>query len=146
MENSFASLITSANEILILLPNKPFMDQVAAGLSLFLSLSESGKNISISCPIPMVTEYSRLIGVDKITSDLGNKDLVINLVNYDANQVDKVSYDIENGQFKLTIAPKAGFKSPAKEQIDINYSGAYGDLIILIGGANDAYIKIEEKD
>ena len=139
MENSFASLVNSANEILVLLPSKPFTDQVAAGLSLYLSLLESGKSVTISCPAPMVTEYSRLIGVDKVTSDLGNKNLVISLKNYDANSVDKVSYDIENGQFKLTVAPKTGFKSPTKEQIDINYSGASGDLIILIGGASDSH-------
>ncbi|MDP3014402.1 MAG: hypothetical protein Q8M92_09185 [Candidatus Subteraquimicrobiales bacterium] len=139
MENSFASLVNSANEILILLPSKPFMDQVAGGLSLYLSLAGSGKSVSISCPLPMVTEYSRLIGVDKVGSDLGNKNLVINLVNYDANGVDKVSYDIESGQFKLTITPKTGFKSPTKEQIDINYSGTSGDLVILIGGANDSH-------
>lgn len=146
MENSFASLISSANEILILLPSKPFMDQVAAGLSLYLSLLESGKSVSISCPAPMVTEYSRLIGVDKVTSDLGSKNLIINLVNYDANNVDKVSYDIENGQFKLTIAPKSGFKSPTKEQIDINYSGTSGDLVVLIGGANDSHFPALSKE
>lgn len=139
MENSFASLVNSANEILILLPSKPFLDQVAGGLSLYLSLTGSGKSVSISCPAPMITEYSRLIGVDKVGSDLGNKNLVINLVNYDANGVDKVSYDIESGQFKLTITPKTGFKSPTKEQIDINYSGSSGDLVILIGGANDSH-------
>jgi hypothetical protein len=146
MENSFASLITSANEILILLPSKPFMDQVAAGLSLYLSLSESGKSVSISCPAPMVTEYSRLIGVDKVTSELGSKNLVINLKDYDANSVDKVSYDIENGQFKLTISPKVGQKSPTKEQVDINYSGASGDLLILIGGANDSHFPALSKE
>src|SRR3989344_3022991 len=139
MDNSFKTLINSSQEVLILLPSKPFMDQVAAGLSLYLSLSESGNAVSISCPASMVTEYSRLIGVDKVTMDLGSKNLVINLINYDSNSVDKVSYDVENGQFKLTIAPKIGLKSPTKEQIDINYSGSSGDLVILIGGANDSH-------
>lgn len=146
IDNSFKNLIDSAQEVLILLPSKPFMDQVAAGLSLYLSLSESGKAVSISCPALMVTEYSRLIGVDKVTSDLGNKNLVINLKNYDANSVDKVSYDIENGQFKLTISPKVGQKSPTKEQIDINYSDASGDLVILIGGANDSHFSALSRD
>lgn len=146
MENSFAALINSAQEVLILLPSKPFMDQVAAGLSLYLSLSESGKSVSISCPAPMVTEYSRLIGVDKVTSDLGNKNLVISLKNYDANSVDKVSYDIVDNQFKLTISPKPGLKSPTNEQIDINYSGASGDMVILIGGANDSHFPAISKE
>lgn len=146
MENSFASLVNSANEILILLPSKPFMDQVAGGLSLYLSLTGSGKSVSISCPAPMIAEYSRLIGIDKVTSDLGNKNLIIKLINYDANNVDKVSYDIENNQFKLTIAPKAGYKSPTKEQLDINYGGASGDLVILIGGANDSHFPALSKE
>lgn len=146
MENSFASLVNSASEILILLPSKPFMDQVAGGLSLYLSLTGSGKSVSISCPAPMIAEYSRLIGIDKVTSDLGNKNLIIKLINYDANNVDKVSYDIENNQFKLTIAPKAGYKSPTKEQLDINYGGASGDLVILIGGANDSHFPALSKE
>lgn len=146
MDNSFKALIDSAKEVLILLPSKPFIDQVAAGLSLYLSLSESGKSVSISCPAPMVAEYSRLIGVDKVTSDLGSKNLVISLINYDANSVDKVSYDIENDQFKLTIAPKAGFKSPTKEQVGIGYSGAAGDLVVLIGGANDSHFPALSKE
>lgn len=139
MENSFKNLIDSAQEVLILLPTKPFTDQVAGGLALFLSLLQSGKNVSISCPAPMVTEFSRLITVDKITSELGSKNLVIKLVNYEAVNVDKVNYDIENSQFKLTIASKPGFKSPTKDQIDISYSGASSDLVILIGGANDSH-------
>lgn len=146
IDNSFKTLIDSAQELLILLPSKPFMDQVAAGLSLYLSLTESGKSVSISCPASMIAEYSRLIGVDKVTTDLGNKNLVINLINYDANAVDKVSYDIENNQFKLTIAPKIGFKSPTKDQINLSYSGVSGDLVILIGGANDSHFSALSKE
>lgn len=146
MENSFKNLIDSAQEVLILLPSKPFMDQVAGGLSLYLSLAGSGKAVSISSPLPMVTEFSRLIGVDKVTSEMGNKNLVVSLKNYDANSVDKVSYDIINGQFKLTISPKVGFNSPTKEQIDINYSGVSGDLVILIGGANDSHFPALSKE
>jgi hypothetical protein len=145
MDNSFKNLIDSAQEVLILLPSKPFTDQVAAGLALYLSILER-HSVNISCPAPMIAEFSRLIGVDKISSDLGNKNLVISLKNYDANSVDKVSYDIIEGQFKLTISPKAGQKSPTKEQLDINYSGASGDLVILIGGANDSHFPALSKD
>ncbi len=139
MDNSFKNLIDSAQEVLILLPSKPFMDQVAGGLSLYLSLAGSGKNVSISCPSPMITEFNRLIGIDKIVAEVGNKNLTIKLVNYDAQNVDKVSYDIDNGQFKLTVAPKAGLTSPTKEQIDISYSGVSADTVILVGGANESH-------
>lgn len=146
INNSFASLISSANEILILLPNKPYLDQVAGGLSLYLSLLGTGKKVSIFCPVSMTAEYSRLIGVDKVTVDLESHNLAIKFVNYEATDVDKVSYDIIDGQFKLTVTPKLGFKSPTKDQIDISYSGISCDLAILIGGANDSHFPILSKD
>ena len=137
MDNSFKALIDSAQEILVLLPSKPLMDQVASGLSLYLSLLGSGKNVSISCSDPMTAEHSRLIGIDKVTSNLGNKNLTIKFVNYQAEDVDKVRADVENGLFTLSVSPKVGKKAPTKNQIEINYSGNSGDLVILVGGEDD---------
>ena len=134
MDNSFKTLIDSTSEILILLPDKPSLDQVSAGLSFHLSLVGSGKNVTISCPVPMTTEFSRLIGVDKVISNSGDKNMSIKFINYEATNVDKVSYDIVDGQFKLTVSPKASFKSPTKEQIEIGYSGISAEFVILIGG------------
>lgn len=136
MNNSFKNLIDSALEVLILLPSNPHVDQVSAGLSLYLTLRPL-KNVSISCNTPMTTEFNRLIGVDKIGEELGNKNLTIKFTNYSAEDVDKVSYDIENGEFKLTISPKSGFNSPTKDQLNISYSGVGADTVILIGGENE---------
>jgi hypothetical protein len=146
MDNSFKTLIDSAQEVLILLPNKPFMDQVAGGLSLYLSLSALNKNVAISCPAQMVAEYSRLVGVDKVTSELGSKNLVIKFKNYLADDIDKVRADVENGEFTLTALPKAGKKSPTKEQLEISFSGTAGDLVVLIGGANDSHFPALAKE
>jgi len=141
MENSFGSIIESANSILVLLPTKPYLDQVAAGLSLFFSL-KSKKETIISCPSEMVVEFNRLVGVDKITSGLGNKNLTIRFTEYDASHIERVGYDIENGQFKLSVIPKTGFSSPKKEQLDIFYSGLSTDVVILIGGGNISHFPI----
>lgn len=138
MDNSFSSVLDSANSILILLPTKPFFDQTAAGLSLFLSL-RGKKETAISCPSPMIVEFNRLIGVNKITEELGNKNLAIRFVDYPADNIERVSYDIEDSEFKLTIIPKPGVVSPKKEQADLSYSGVSADTIILIGGANESH-------
>lgn len=137
MDNSFKTLIDSTQEVLVLLSDKPNLDEVSAGLSFYLSLICSGKNAIVSCSKPMTAEFSRLVGVDKITSNLGNKNLSFKFINYEATNVDKVSYDIENGQFKLTVSPKTGFKSPTKDQIEIDYSGTSAEFIVLIGGQNE---------
>lgn len=141
MDNSFSSLVESATSILVLLPTKPYFDQVAAGLSLYLSL-KVGKDVSIASTSPMLVGFNRLIGVDKIVGEIGNKNLTIKFDGYDANNIEKVSYDIEQGEFKLTVVPKTGFVAPQKEQLDLSYAGVASDLVILIGGANDSHFPI----
>ena len=141
MENSLLSLIDSASSVLVVLPNKPYFDQVAAGLSLYLSII-GRKDISIYCPSPMMVGFSRLIGVDKISQELGKKNLTIRFVDYEATNIDKVGYDIENGEFKLTVTPKTGFNSPQKDQIISDYSGTSADLIVLVGGANESHFPV----
>jgi hypothetical protein len=136
MENSFAPLIDSATSILILLPERPGLDETAAGLSLYLSLMNA-KSTTISCPSPMTVGLNRLIGVQKISSELGNKNLTIKFKNYDANNIEKVSYDIVNNEFNLTIVPKNGLISPNQDQMEVGFSGISADLILLIGGKND---------
>ena len=81
MENTFKTAVDSANSILILLPTNPDFDQVAAGLSLYLSLM-GGKNIQISVSSPVTVEFNRLVAVNKIATELGNKNLVISFYDY----------------------------------------------------------------
>jgi hypothetical protein len=58
-----------------------------------------------------------------------------------------VSYDIENGEFRLTVIPKPGLSSPQKDQINIGYSGISADMIVLIGGGNETHFPaISTKD
>jgi len=136
MDNSFSSLISSANSVLILLSNKPSFDQVAAGLSLYLSLGDK-KDASISSPKPMTVEFNRLVGVNKITQELGNKNLTILFKDYPAENIERVSADVEGSEFKLTVIPKVGLTSPQKEQVKLSSSGVASDLVILVGGNND---------
>jgi hypothetical protein len=141
MENSLLTLIDSATSVLIVLPTKPYFDQIAAGLSLYLSIV-GRKEVSIFCPSPMTVGFNRLIGVNKISVELGSKNLTIKFAGYDATNIDKVSYDIDNGEFKLTVVPKTGMAVPQKEQVNIGYVGISADLVILVGGANDSHFPV----
>lgn len=137
-ENSLNSIIDSASSILILLPTKPYFDQVAAALGLFWAIRDK-KETSISCPTPMVVEFNRLVGVNKITGEVGNKNLSMHFAGYEASNIERVSYDIENGEFKLTVIPKPGMPSPKKEQVEFSFSGVAADCVILIGGGNETH-------
>jgi len=134
MDNSLKSLIDSTNSLVIILPVKPYFDQVAAGLSLYLS-QKGKKDVSIVCQTPMLVEFNRLVGVNKITSEVGNKNMVVSLGDYPAQNIERVSYDIEEQEFKLTIIPKTGMVPPTKHQVILRYSGVSADLVIRIGGA-----------
>ncbi len=146
MNDSFSSVIDSAKSVLILLPSKPYFDQVAAGLGLYLAL-KGKKDTSIAASTPMIVEFNRLVGVNKITEEIGNKNLTIKVTDYQATDIERVSYDIENGEFKLTIIPKPGVSSPKKEQLVANYSGVSADIVILMGGANESHFpQLASKD
>jgi nanoRNase/pAp phosphatase (c-di-AMP/oligoRNAs hydrolase) len=135
MNDPFNSIIESSQSILIFLPTKSDFDHVAASLALYLSL-RAKKNTAITCPSQMLVEFNNLVGVDKITTEPGNKNLVIKFVDYNTNNVEKVSYDIKGGEFYLTVAPKEGFEPPKENQVHLSYSGGQADTIILVGGEN----------
>ncbi len=94
MNDSFSSLVDSATSVLIILPSKPYFDQVAGGLALYLSLREK-KETAITSVTPMTVEFNRLVGVNKVANELGNKNLTIKFIDYRANDIERVSYDIE---------------------------------------------------
>lgn len=137
MNNSFKSLIDEAKSVLVLLPSTPNFDEVASGLALYLAL-RGEKEVNIVCSSPMVVSFNRLVGVNKISTESGNKNLVIKFAGYQAKSIEKVSYDIIAGEFQLTVVPKQGLPSPRQEQIDIKYSGVSADAIILIGGGQQS--------
>lgn len=136
MENSFKSIISSAGSITIFLPENPTLDQTASALTFFLAIKDV-KPASIVSAVPVQVAMNRLIGIDKISNEAGNKNLVVGFSNYDANGIERVSYDIVDNQFKLTVIPKSGVVAPRKEQVLISYEGVMSDTIIFFGGTTD---------
>lgn len=99
------------------------------------------------CPSPMLVEFNRLVGVNKIVSEAGNKNLTIKFSGYPAENVERVSADVEGGKFYLTVIPKPGMISPKKEEIEFSYLGVSADTIILAGGVNENdFPLLENKD
>lgn len=130
----FSQILAESSSILILLGENPDFDKIAAALSLYLSVRSLGKNVSISSPSQMVVASNRLVGIDKISQELGGKNLRIAFRDYQAEGIERVSYDVEGGQFFLTVIPKTGAPSPKPEQVDISFTGVGGvDALFLIG-------------
>jgi hypothetical protein len=125
-------LIESAKSVIVVLPPDPSQDLVAAGLSLHLSLKESGKQSQIGCGSEVHVD-SRIRGAEEIADSIGSRNLVI-AFDYDENDLEKVDYDVHpDGKFYLLVKPKTGAPVPDVSNVKYSYSGANADLVITLG-------------
>lgn len=130
--NQSRSFIESAKSIAIAVNSVPTVDSIGAALSLYLSLSSLGKQVSIALASPMTVEFSRLVGVDKITNNFSSsqgKNLVISFP-YQEGSIEKVSYNIENDTFNLVIEPREGYPQVTPDMMQ--YSSGSGDFDLII--------------
>ncbi|MBP7118551.1 hypothetical protein KBA63_00525 [Candidatus Woesebacteria bacterium] len=135
MKPSLITALTDSKSLLVLLPKNPYFDQVAAATSLYLGLS-SKYEVTMVSPVPMVVEYNRLVGVEKISTEIGNKNLVIKV---SAATVERVFYETDGVDLMLTMVPKQGAIAPKPEDLRYSMSGVAADTVILLGGANESH-------
>jgi len=126
------TFLNEAQDVVVLLGENISHDAVAAGLSFYLSLIAAGKRATIATPEKITVELSDLIGIDKITSVLGNKNFVISL-NYGEESIEKVSYHVDQGKFNLVIEPRENAPQISRDNVSYSYSGFTADLILAIG-------------
>lgn len=124
--------LSPVQRVLIIIPQGPSLDKIAASLSLYLSLKKTDKNVTIACVQQMTVEFSQLVGVDKMTNKIDRKSLIISF-DYVKDSIEKVSYNVEGDKFNLVIQPKSGFPPLDTKSISYNYSGAEGELIFVVG-------------
>lgn len=125
----------TAQSVLLTIPEDPSQDVVAASLALYLSIKQSGKAVSIVSSTSPVVRDSHLVGLDKITTDVGGANLVITL-DVPENAIDKVTSNTEGGHLNLIINPAKGVSPITSENVKFSYSGAAADLVIIIGAAD----------
>lgn len=126
--------IEKYNNIAIAVPANPLMDEMAAALGLYLSLSVLGKNISVASPTTPLVEVSNLVGIDKVQNTLGDGtgDLVVSFP-YREGEIEKVSYTRDDNF--LNIVVKAGELGLNFDEQDVRYTrgGASPELLFVIG-------------
>jgi hypothetical protein len=126
------TLLDTARHISLLLPQKPDFDVVAASLGLKLSLESAGKQTRVVCSDSMVVEFNRLVGIDSVVTSLGSRNLVISFPGQ-TDLVDKVSYNLEQGELQLVITPKNPTKTLDHTRLKITPASGKTDLILLVG-------------
>lgn len=133
-------LIEANQAIGILVPPTPTFDEMAAGLGLYLSLKQMGKNVSIVCQGEVNVGMSSLVGIDKVQKSFGGAsggDLVVSFP-YKDGEIEKVSYDVDGG--KLRIVVKAGPQGLTFNKSDVDYqqggTGGVPTLLFFLGVAS----------
>ncbi|MFC1790138.1 bifunctional oligoribonuclease/PAP phosphatase NrnA [Patescibacteria group bacterium] len=129
MASVYSSLSSSA-KITFFVPQNPSFDKMAAALSLYLCFKKQGKEVGIVCSSAMTVAFSRLVGVNKVKTQIGGRNLVVSF-QYLEDAIDKVSYKIENEKFNLVIQPKPGAAPLSTEEIKFSYSGSFGKIVIV---------------
>ncbi len=135
--NQVSTLLTEARSIILIVPPDPSEDTAAAAVALAAGiLAVGGKDIQLVSPV-IPTKNSEIFEHFTVRTELGNKQLQVSFP-YDATQVDKVSYNIDDsaGRFYLTIQPQKGSPALDYNQLEYAYIGADADLIILVGVPN----------
>lgn len=129
--NALKELLPSVSTVVILLPETATRDAIAAGLALYLSFTQLQKKVTIAYPRQPIVGWSHLVGVNKLTQNLGNKNFVISL-DYTEGAIEKVSYNIEGNKFNLVIEPRTGAPLFNEKNVTYSYSGMSADLVIVI--------------
>lgn len=127
--------LANSQKVIIALGQNPRYDQIASALALSLSFEQVGKSVSVVCPSPMTVEFNNLVGVDRISSKIKGTDLVVTF-NYSMEDVEKISYNDDNGKLNLVLQPKTGAPSINEKAVNFSYAGIGADLIFTVGLKN----------
>ena len=126
--------ISASDSIAIAVGKNADVDDMAGALTLYLAFKKLGKNpVIVSATQPLV-EHSNLVGIDKVSPQLGNGngDLTVSFP-YREGEIEKVSYTIDNGF--LNIVVKAGQNGLTFEQQDVRFArgGSVPSALFIIG-------------
>lgn len=137
------NLLPGAKSILIALPTNASIDQLSAGLALFLTLEAAGKQVSIVCDDTIKVGQSHLFGIDHVQKNIpstegGNLTLTLEGVAASDNTVpalEKLDWYSEGNNLNLVfhVLPGQTFQ-PAK--IVPHYQGSGFNLIFVVGSVN----------
>lgn len=132
-----SNLISENAEIGIIIGEVTSLDKAAAGLSLYLTLKEIGKDSQVVSKREPTVEVSNLVGIDKIKKEFSGliKTYTISLP-YNEGEIEKVSYKIENNRLNINLFAGEKKISFSESEIDYIKKGAIPSVVFAIGVAD----------
>jgi len=128
--NRIAEILTKSKSGVIIIPQNPTIDALAASTSLYLALIKTGKNVSLASSTKPQTD---LAAGDKFQTNIGaGGDSLMISFPYTDGAIDKVDYNIQGESFNLIITPRQGYQKLNPNQVSYSYTGGTVDFIIVI--------------
>ncbi len=135
------TLLPNARNVLIALPTSTDIDKLASGLALYLSLTQSGKNVSIVCEDTIKVAQAHLFAIDKVSQTLpqsSSGDYILTLQGVAENGVvpslEKLDYGVEGNNLNLVFKVLPG-KVFQPQGMSPRYSGGGFDIIFVLGAS-----------
>jgi len=125
------NLISGAKTALVVVPHLT-IDSLSSGLALALSLKKSNIDTKVFCPQKPDANYSKLSGLELLTDNFNQNDLVISL-DYPLEQIETVNYNQDNGKLNLIVQTKPGSPKVAQNQILVANQSALADVNFILG-------------
>jgi hypothetical protein len=127
-------LLATEGQIGIVVGKNPTIDEMGAGLALYLSLLTAGKKVTIASATEPIVEISNLVGIDEVKTSLGGDsgDLVVSFP-YKEGEIEKVSYTLDDKY--LNIVVKAGTVGLSFEEKDVRFqrAGSLPTVVFMVG-------------
>jgi len=127
------------NEVGIIVGSHQTLDTMAGALSLYLSLSQAGKQVQIVSLKEPIVELSNLVGIDKVKRTFsGNTTKLVVSLPYTKGEVEKVLFTEapQTINFHLTAAEGKSITPFELKDVRLNWEGGAPALIISVGIAN----------
>ncbi len=127
--NQIIELINGAEDIAIMPAKVSGIDAFSAGVGLYLTLKDEGKNVTMIYPGVTPEDFGNTEGLD-IISNPGQRELLVS-VDYSNTEASKVNYSTDDDVLHFSISPVGRDFDLSRVRSEIR--GMNFDLIITIG-------------
>ncbi|MDD4135463.1 MAG: hypothetical protein PHN66_00135 [Candidatus Shapirobacteria bacterium] len=125
------NILGTAKTALITVPQLN-IDSVGSALALALLLKKANITTKVFCPHKTDANFTKLNGLELLTDVYNQNDLIVTL-DYPLDQIEKVTYNQDNGKLNLVVQTKDGSPKVAENQILISNQASAADINFILG-------------
>lgn len=126
--------IDKYSNIAIATRKNPTVDDMGAALSLYLSLKDLGKNLTVATPNEPLVEVSSLVGIDEVKTSLGSQegDLIVSFP-YREGEIEKVSYTRDENFLNIIVKAGENGLTFTENEVQFIRGGGSPELLFVVG-------------